>query len=296
LLAQVPRQIRRKLGILQEQGQQIIDQGSVCRCQAPLRGAESLSSATVDDGQDRVSSVESEKLKLLGLLAGTLAHDLNNPLCGVRSVLERFTRRSDLADGEQQLLQLALAQCERMKILLQDVQEFIYASPHEQSFFDLGPVVTTVLRLMHKQLKVSQIVVHPMIAPEPLMLMGCKDQIKQMLLQLLVATCRELASSQCEIAIKVLQEREWLRLKWEFTVAQGAAAERLVHLFAEFVQTDPVLDSGMGTAHSILEFHGGRMDLSTNAQGTALMVLSLPREQNGYERGWCGAGIRTDSR
>lgn len=278
---------------MQKQGIQINDQ-ELTRG----RQAESTLSAVQDICQPEASAIESEKLKLAGLLAGSITHDLNNPLCGVHSVLERFARKSDLADTEQYLLQLALQQCEQMKLLLRDVQEFIHASSHEQSLFDLGPVVKTVLRLVHKQLKLSQIVVHPLIGQEPIMLMGCKDQIKLMLLQLFVAVCRKLDGSRCEIALKAQPERKWLRLMWQFQGPQEGTAGRLKHLLAELTQTDCILDRGVGMAHAILELHGGTIHLSASAQGPEVMVLSLPIEQNAHEneRGSCGAGSRTDSR
>lgn len=219
---------------------------------------------------------ESEKLKLVGLLAGSITHDLNNPLCGVHSVLERFSRRSDLADTEQHLLRLALQQCEWMKLLLQDVQEFIYASSHEQSLFDLGPVVATVLRLMHKQLKLSKMVVHPLTGQEPIMLMGYKDQIKLMLLQLFTAICRRLDGSRCEMTLSVLREGAWLRMNWQFQVARSDALGDLEHLLTQLVHTDGSLDGEIGVVQAVVQLHGGTIHLPANVQGPEAMVLSLP--------------------
>jgi len=281
---------------LQKLGQKINDRTRTCGCRPVTPVVEATVPPVKDLDHPEISALESEKLKLVGWLAGSIAHDLNNPLCGVHSVLERFARKFDMPDAEQHLLQLALQQCERMKLLLQDVQEFIHDSSPEHALFDLGTVVTTVLRLMHKQLKLAQIVVHPLAEQEPILLMGCKDQIKQMLLHLFVALCRRLDANRCEITLRVVREQKWLRLMWQFHVAPGDAMGGLEHLFAELTKSDCTLDSGLGMAHAVVECHGGTIHLSTNAEGPKVMVVSFPIEQYADERGWCGAGSRTDSR
>ncbi|MDD2463194.1 MAG: HAMP domain-containing sensor histidine kinase [Desulfobulbus sp.] len=223
--------------------------------------------------------LESEKLKLVGSLAGALAHDFNNPLCGVRSVFERFTRVAGLADNEKHLLQLALQQCDRMKTQLQDLQDFVHASPGKRSRFDLLPTVAVVLRLMHKRLKLSQVVVHPLDEQEPIMVTGCEDQIKQMLLHLFAASCRGLAAGQCAITLKVLREKDWLRLLWRFEMPEGDG-EQLEQFMADVIQPHPVLDSGLAMAHAIVRFHGGTVEQTGADQGCAVLLLSLPVEQD----------------
>lgn len=217
----------------------------------------------------------SEKLQLVGSLAGSLAHDFSNPLCGVRNVLERLTRKSDLSDTEQHLLLLSLQQCDRMKLLIQDLQDFIHASTTGCTCFDLVPAMAVVLRLMHKQLKLSQLVVHPLDEPELLMVVGCENQIKQMLLHLFAAACRGMAASRCQISLNALRDGGWLRLVWQFQVPEEAA-NRLDRFFVALTQPDPILDSGPAMAHSILKSHGGTMVLTEVAQGGGELVLSLP--------------------
>jgi signal transduction histidine kinase len=59
-----------------------------------------------------------------GSLAASIAHEFNNHLCGVRSVVERMARKSELAVAEQGLLELALEQCDRMKRLIRNLKQF----------------------------------------------------------------------------------------------------------------------------------------------------------------------------
>lgn len=225
-----------------------------------------------------VLSMEAEKARLVGFLTGFLAHDLNNPLCGVTSVLERFARKSTLSEIEQQLLRLALEQCACMKNLLRDIQDFVHASVDEQSRFDLNHTLTISLRLMHKQLKLSQIKVHFAEKRESQPVVGCEDQIKQMLLYIFVVICQALAGNRAEISLKVFAEDNFVRLLLRFQVPEEATA-RLSRLFADLLRLNPTLDRGLTIAHSILEFHGGTMWQTEVAQGRGEMVVSFPVER-----------------
>ncbi|MGE4558993.1 MAG: hypothetical protein AB7E77_02225 [Desulfobulbus sp.] len=225
-------------------------------------------------------TLESEKLKLVGSLAGSLAHNFNNPLCGVHSVLERLARRIDLPDAEKHLLQLALQQCDRMKVLLQDLQGFLHASPHERTRFDLFAAIAAVLRLMHKQLKHSRIIVSFPDTQKPVMLEGNEGQIKQMLLHLFAVVCRRLAALQCTITLNAVEEEEGARLIWRFQVPE-AATDRLEQLLAGLMQPNPnpVLDTDVAMAHSILSRHGGTMRQTGTVGGCGELVLSFQQKK-----------------
>jgi len=223
-------------------------------------------------------AMEAEKLKLLGMLAASLTHDLNNPLCGVQSVLARFARKNELSEAERTLLNLALAQCERMKNQLKDVQEFIHAAPEDWSRFDLLAVLAVVLRLVHKPCKHAQITVHPLADTGPLMLTGCESQIKQLFLHICLAACGALAGCGGEMSFKVLPQGNVVSLAWQFQVPPEAEPQ-LANFFAMFAQMYPILDSGPGMAHAVIKLHGGAMHPTKFAQGEGALELSFPVER-----------------
>nr|WP_321466603.1 histidine kinase dimerization/phospho-acceptor domain-containing protein [uncultured Desulfobulbus sp.] len=223
-------------------------------------------------------AMESERLKQLGTLAASLTHDLNNPLCGVQSVLERFARKAELSEAERTLLNLALEQCERMKNQLKDVQGFIHAAPEQWSRLDLLSMLAQVLRLVHKQCKQAQITVHPPAGTGPLVIAGCEGQIKQLFMHIFLVACGALAGCGCEMGFKVPAQGNTVSLVLQFQVPQSAEPE-LANFFALFAQTHPILDSGPGMAHAIINLHGGAMHLTKLAQGEGGLELSFPVER-----------------
>ena len=89
-----------------------------------------LKKASADLLTTRQQLIQMERLSAIGALAASIAHEFNNPLCGVRSVVERVARKSELAAADQSLIELALENCDRMKRLIRDLQQF------NRPFFD----------------------------------------------------------------------------------------------------------------------------------------------------------------
>lgn len=222
--------------------------------------------------------LETEKARVIGALAGSLAHELNNPLCGVNAFLERLSRKATLSAPEQQLLDLALEQCSRMKSLLKDIQDFVSQAPQKQVQFDLVESLETVLRLLQKQLKLAGMQVHLPELPFPVLVYGNQQQIRQMLLHLFFAALKGLNDAEGEISLQLIPHSAVVRLVLQFQVA-GHCQAQLVHLFTHFFCAQLPLDSDIAIVHSILELHAGRMQATEPVQGIGALALTLPTEQ-----------------
>ena len=224
-----------------------------------------------------LEQLEREKSRLMGGLAGSLAHELNNPLCGVTTFLERLSRHESLTGQDAHLLSLALAQCTRMKALLKDVQGFM--GPHclKKEVIDLQQVLNFVMRILHKQLKLFGLQVHPLQLEDPIWVYGNEQQLRQMLLQLLFTVGRALAGADGELTLQSLRHADEIRLIIHCQVAPFRH-EQLVQLFDQLRSAQLTLDSDTAIVHSILELQGVTMQITQPVQGIAAMVFALPIE------------------
>ncbi len=68
--------------------------------------------------------LHAEKLSAIGRLSASIAHEFNNPLFGIQSVLEGLERNSALDDQERELVVLALSECQRVKKLILNLRDF----------------------------------------------------------------------------------------------------------------------------------------------------------------------------
>ena len=64
-----------------------------------------------------------EKLAAIGQLSASIAHEFNNPLQSVMSVLKGIAKRAVVEKEDSDLIQSALGECSRMAHLIKDLQD-----------------------------------------------------------------------------------------------------------------------------------------------------------------------------
>ncbi|WP_319586502.1 PAS domain S-box protein [uncultured Desulfobulbus sp.] len=236
----------------------------------------------------RQQLIQAEKLSAIGSLAASIAHEFNNPLCGVRSVVERMARKSGWAAADLSLLELALENCDRMKRLIRDLQQFDKPFSDDRQDFDLHRGLDSLLLLLNKHLKVRKVVVRREYGNDALMVNASESQIKQALLNVIKNSGEALAETGGEIRIETSKEGNLVRI----IVADSGtniSKEHLSHLFEPFSTTNKATVEGTGigmsVASSIIKAHGGEILVeSPPGQGTIFTVL-LPAGAQGKQQG-----------
>lgn len=232
--------------------------------------------------------IEAEKLSAIGSLAGSLAHEFNNPLCGVRSVVERMARLSGLAPADQGLLGLALEECDRMARLIKDLQQFNLPYSDVRQTFDLHRAIDSVLVLLNNHLKGRKAKVRRQYAGAPLSLVGVENQIKQVLLNLLKNCSEALPATGGSITIETKREGDRVSIVLADT-GVGISAEHLPHLFEPFFTTKAAVKAvglGLAVSSGIIKGHGGDIRVeSLQGMGTTFTVVLPAGEFCEQQRG-----------
>jgi len=220
--------------------------------------------------------IQAEKLSAIGSLAASLAHEFNNPLCGVRSVVERMARKSGLAPGDQGLLGLALEECDRMTRLIKDLQQFNLPYTDVRQAFDLHRAIDSVLVLLNNHLKGRKASVRREYASAILTMVGVENQIKQVLLNLLKNCSEALSDKGGAITIQTKREADRVEIVLADT-GVGISAEHLPHLFEPFFTTKAAVKEvglGLAVSYGIIKGHGGDIRVeSLQGTGTTFTVI-----------------------
>lgn len=221
--------------------------------------------------------VEVERLCAIGSLASSLAHEFNNPLCGVRSVLERVSRKAGLEGADQELMDLALKECDRMKQLIRDLQQLNLPSSTTRKEFDLNRAIDAVLPLLSKLIKQHKITVHKAYQGE-LCLYGVEDQIKQVVLNLLKNSCEAMPASGGNITIATARQDDIARLIIQDT-GEGISEQHWSHLFEPFRTSKSEINStglGLAVSNNIVQKHQGSITLDSHPGEGTTVTIRLP--------------------
>ena len=209
-------------------------------------------------------------LQTAGLLIPSLTHAMSNPLCGVRSVLERLSRKPLQDEAERHLLHLALQQCDQMRLLLRELQEFVAPPSVDPATFALDQSLESVLRLVSKHLRICGCGVEYLRPTRPLLLHGEERRIRLLLMHLLLHGCPDfLEAGGClHIQTEVDDAKSQLSFHWQLASPQGD------------LLSQPLPGSGQPPwFESILHQHGGALQVAQRADGLILLTLFFPLPQ-----------------
>ncbi|BBP44108.1 sensor histidine kinase [Thiosulfativibrio zosterae] len=135
----------------------------------------------------QVELMKTEKMSSLGVLVGGVAHELNNPLMGVLNYVTYVEKAmSDKDSKSKNILIKAEVELARLQKIVKNMLQFGRQETTENTYFDILPVLTLVLDLVHPDLKRFNIqteVDAPMELPQ---VFGEPNKLEQVVLNLVV--------------------------------------------------------------------------------------------------------------
>lgn len=222
-----------------------------------------------------------QRLAATGKLASGLAHEINNPLGGMKNAV-RALARGDL-DEEKTALYLDLI-ADGLTRVEHTVKTFLTFTPRraDPRPADLGDIADKSVALAMHRIRKKGIAVDTKV-PDPgeAIVFGDPHELQQVTLNLLLNAADAVApGEEGHIRVVVIPEAEEVVLR-VVDDGQGMSAEDQQRCFDMFFTTKEVGEgSGMGLAvvHNVVTNHGGRIEVtSAPGEGTTFEVF-LPRE------------------
>jgi len=224
-----------------------------------------------------------QRLASTGKLAAGLAHEINNPLGGMKNAI-RALARGDLSPEKTSLyLDLVTDGLARVE---QTVKKFLTFTPRrvEPRPTDLADVASKSVALaMHRiQKRGIEVLTEFPEHPADAMVFGDPHELQQVALNLVLNAADAIPDGRTDGQVRVEVERRGddvvLRVADNGT---GMSAEDQDRCFDMFFTTKEVGEgSGMGLAvvHNIVTNHGGRIELTSNLGGGTIFDVFLPGE------------------
>lgn len=221
--------------------------------------------------------LHAEKLSAVGQLSASIAHEINNPLFGIRNVLVRLKEKGKLNSDNLEFTQLALQECDRIKRLIKDLQDFNRPTSGIMTQIDLHNTIDSMLMLTKKEMANKQIAVHKKYAGNLPNLLAIADQIKQVLLNLL-GNAMEACSSGGQITISTNKSANHIIIKIADT-GSGIKPDDLPHIFEPFFTTKSAVKGtglGLSVSYGIIKRHNGKISVKNNPDQGATFTITLP--------------------
>ncbi|MDX9840276.1 MAG: PAS domain S-box protein [Desulfobulbus sp.] len=222
--------------------------------------------------------LHAEKLSAIGKLSASIAHEFNNPLQGIMTVLKGLRRRAVLEEEDRRLLEMAISESERMRDLIRNLQDFNRPSSGLRSRMDLHACLDSLLLLQKSDLKNKSIEIERDYAADLPPVQAVADQIKQVLLNLLsnaAESCQEPGST---ITVTTRLEGERVAISISDT-GVGIRPEEMGSIFQPFFTTKAAVKGtglGLPVSWGIIRNHGGEIRVDSEPGKGATFTVLLP--------------------
>jgi signal transduction histidine kinase len=223
--------------------------------------------------------IRTEKLAAAGTLAAGVAHEVNNPLASISSLIQILQTRTGGDEEMREMLRLISTQIDRITQVTRDMMEFARARPPQRSPQDLKQIVEAGIRLASFDKAFQQLRVQTEFDQDLPPVRADADQLQQVVLNLLL-NARDAMPNGGEMKIRVLYQVATDDLVMDFgDNGPGIALEHRAHIFDPFFTTKPAgQGTGLGLAvcYGIITAHGGRIEVHTNHGRGTLFRITLP--------------------
>ncbi len=229
-----------------------------------------------------------DKLSALGLLAGGVAHEVNNPL-GAILAFAQLVRRERLPEAEQQEYMREIEDSAiRCKKIVERLLSFARQAPRdERRPFSLNDVVAETAFLVDKSYLPAQVRLHRELDPTLAHVNGNQNEIQQVLLNL-ISNARDAMPRGGVVRVRTRNRGDGTVELAVSDTGQGIPPEIIEHIFDPFFTTKPEgkgTGLGLAVSYGIIRDHRGRIGVKSKlGEGTEFQVvlpaaaMSVPRD------------------
>ncbi|NCT82435.1 MAG: PAS domain S-box protein [Comamonadaceae bacterium] len=225
------------------------------------------------------------RLTMLGEVASTLAHELNQPLtaiasygAGISNSLAKLGVQDELVLGALQRLGQQAAHAGR---IVARIREFLTRREPRHEPCDLNEVIRAALDLLRREAQQREITLELALSPHVPSVLADAVLIEQVVINLVrnaadALLARDRDQGGRRIAVSSHLAGDFVRIDVRDN-GPGLAGRRIEQLCAPFYSTkSDGMGMGLAICRSIVEAHQGVLDASEAAGGGALFSFSLP--------------------
>jgi two-component system sensor histidine kinase HydH len=230
----------------------------------------------------RERSTLHDRLASMQTLTAGLAHEVRNPLNAAKLQLELLDRRLRRTVDDDRLLEpsrLVHHEIERLTQLLNEFLDFARPAQLVAGEHDLVAIARHVIELERARADARQVTIDFQVTADRVIAWADAARIHQVLINL-VENALEAVPLGGHIELRVAGAVGGGAILTVVDDGPGIPPETLARIYEPFFSTkEGGTGLGMAIVHSLVELHGGTVDINTAASGTEVTVRLAPRPQ-----------------
>jgi PAS domain S-box-containing protein len=214
-------------------------------------------------------------LARVGQMAAVLAHEVRNPLAGIRGAMQVLIGRRPAGDPEQAVMQEIVARTESLNDLINDLLLFARPRPPRLADVALAPLITDVFAAMQQDPAGTGV---QFDAEGPPLEVHTDAELTRATILNLVLNAAQALQGQGRITVATKDAPGGMVELQVRDTGPGIPAEIRAQIFEPFFTTK-ARGGGLGLpiAQRTAELHGGSLSVSCPPEGGTIFRLTLPR-------------------
>lgn len=221
--------------------------------------------------------IQSEKMAAMGQLAAGVAHEINNPLLVILGRIDMLAM-----DGEEsaptikKTLSIIEAQAKHMRVIVDRLLLYSRNKPVSKNVVEINDVLKTISPLVAYYSEFHKIIWKEDLHKGPAKIKGDFNQLQEVFLNLAINACQTMSDGGTLTISSFKPDDEFIHVRFEDT-GSGIKREDMGKLFLPFFTTkDTGTGLGLPLCYSIVESHGGRIEVESEVDKGAVFTVKLP--------------------
>ena len=227
-----------------------------------------------------------DRLKSLETIAGGFAHEIRNPLTSIKTFIQLAPERKDDPQFIQEFSKVVLDDVYRIERLIQEILDYARYMEPKLTDEDFNDIVASCLYFIDVKADSHGIKIEKELAPDLPRVMLDRQQIKQVLLNLLLNAMDSMTGAGGRLRVQTRKLAKpgghaWVHIEIEDN-GEGIHETNLEHIFDPFFTTKHESGEHEGTGlgltivHQIIQEHHGEIRVKSSFGVGTTFFVSLP--------------------
>jgi len=219
--------------------------------------------------------IQQEKMAAIGMLAGGVAHEINNPLGGILAFTQLIMRDLDKGNSIRTDLEEVEKAAIRCKKIVSDLLDFSRSSSgQDNKDVEINALIEKIVPFIKAEIKSYNVNLKLELGSGLPYVHGNANKLQQVFLNLLTNACQSMNKGG-DLAVKTFEENGHVCVSVEDSGC-GIPKEHLTRIFDPFFTTKPPgkgTGLGLSVSYRIIKEHDGIIDVeSAEGAGTKFIV------------------------
>jgi signal transduction histidine kinase len=215
-----------------------------------------------------------EKLAALGQLSAGVAHEINNPVGGIRLCFNNLMATEMDEETRRMHIEAINSGLAKIQDIVRQLLDFSKKTPLTVSPESINTLIENVLKLTAYFTSEKEITIIKNFSPDIPQVMVDQNKMGQVFLNIILNAIQAIDGKRGFLTVETSSDDDYCRVSFTDS-GPGISEEILPYIFDPFFTTKPVGEGtglGLSVSKSIVEQHNGKIGVETSEKGTKFIV------------------------